>query len=218
MTADSFVYYLSVSLFESQLWGWLKASNLFWIFSSSLSWNHLYTFETVTSHLGSCPVQWSNTTKPSLGTCQVNLLFWKMVSLLHLVASTKDIPYEEIAQDFMMPKGPGLHPGSHSFPLASLISLRMPHHPHTARLLRAALAFSLEAGLRSWACFVLLSSHLRALYLQVLVTQCNSLTLTFMLVSLSDFLSDLHTAPQRKPHWSFLHMTLYHQQKCPPVG
>ena len=79
----------------------------------------------------------------------------------------------------------------------------MPHHPHTARLLRAALAFSLETGLRSWACFVLLSSHLRGLYLQVLVTQCNSLTLTFMLVSLSVFLSALHTTPQRKPHWSF---------------
>lgn len=62
--ADSFIYYCSMFFFASQSWGWLKASNWFWIFSSSLSGSHLYTGETFTPPLGLLFSAWSPLSLP----------------------------------------------------------------------------------------------------------------------------------------------------------
>lgn len=60
--------YMSMFLFPWQLWGWLNTSNLLGIFSSSLSWNHLYKIATPTLPLALSSRQWHLTTEPSLGT------------------------------------------------------------------------------------------------------------------------------------------------------
>lgn len=151
MAADSFIDYFSVFLYASQSWGWLKASNWFWIFSSSLSWNHLYSGETWTPPFRDS-LQFSAVSPRCLPwelPSQVNLLPWKTVCLWHLGDSTKIFSVRKWHRTSWS-QSPVPRLGSHSLPLAlhPFEGVTPSSHCQTAAL---SPTFSLETGLRDGA-------------------------------------------------------------------